>query len=311
MMVREIEVHTESMAEQKLGGYSSRYRFTGKELDPLSGLYDFGARYYDPRLSVWFGVDPLAEKNFAYTPYVYTGNNPIKFIDPDGKDWYEDKCSGKMQWFDGSGKQDGFIHRGAEYQNGRNLYTTTSDGKSPLSFDNALPEVEIKGEASWHKKLYQGLEKATGVTEVDLRNLQGKELLPQAMSLGVQVDFPVPSLPLTNVSFGMDLLIAGKGESGVAFFGGLGMNSSQSPSFSGNLNFYSAKNLTDDLKFNDFSGSQSNSSFSVPTSLGLNLGLNKINGSNYSGLGLNASKLGAPSVSFSKSNTPSWLMFRF
>ncbi|MBK9378645.1 MAG: hypothetical protein IPM86_10595 [Saprospiraceae bacterium] len=53
MMVREIEVHTESMAEQKLGGYSSRYRFTGKELDPLSGLYDFGARYYDPRLSVW------------------------------------------------------------------------------------------------------------------------------------------------------------------------------------------------------------------------------------------------------------------
>ena len=143
MMVREIEVHTESMAEQKLGGYSSRYRFTGKELDPLSGLYDFGARYYDPRLSVWFGVDPLAEKNFAYTPYVYTGNNPIKFIDPDGKDWYEDKCSGKMQWFDGSGKQDGFIHRGAEYQNGRNLYTTTSDGKSPLSFDNALPAVDV------------------------------------------------------------------------------------------------------------------------------------------------------------------------
>ena len=151
MMVREIEVHTESMAEQKLGGYSSRYRFTGKELDPLSGLYDFGARYYDPRLSVWFGVDPLAEKNFAYTPYVYTGNNPIKFIDPDGKDWYEDKCSGKMQWFDGSGKQDGFIHRGAEYQNGRNLYTTTSDGKSPLSFDNALPAVDVTAPKNEYK----------------------------------------------------------------------------------------------------------------------------------------------------------------
>ncbi len=60
-------------------------RFTGKELDPLSGLYDFGARYYDPRLSVWFGVDLMAEKNFEYTPYVYTGNNPIKFIDPDGR----------------------------------------------------------------------------------------------------------------------------------------------------------------------------------------------------------------------------------
>ena len=33
----------------------------------------------------------MAEKNFEYTPYVYTGNNPIKFIDPDGQDWYEDE----------------------------------------------------------------------------------------------------------------------------------------------------------------------------------------------------------------------------
>jgi RHS repeat-associated protein len=62
LMMREIEDHSESMVEQKPGGYSLRYRFTGKELDPLIGLYDFGARYYDPRLSVWFGVDPLAEK---------------------------------------------------------------------------------------------------------------------------------------------------------------------------------------------------------------------------------------------------------
>ncbi|MBK9378649.1 MAG: RHS repeat-associated core domain-containing protein [Saprospiraceae bacterium] len=85
MVIREIEVHSESMAEQKLGGYSSRYRFTGKELYPLSGLYDFGARYYDPRLSVWFGVDPLAEKYPGWSPYNYTLNNPIRMIDPDGR----------------------------------------------------------------------------------------------------------------------------------------------------------------------------------------------------------------------------------
>ena len=40
---------------------------------------------------MWFGVDPMTEKNFEYNPYVYTGNNPIKFIDPDGQDWYEDE----------------------------------------------------------------------------------------------------------------------------------------------------------------------------------------------------------------------------
>ncbi|MBK7796707.1 MAG: RHS repeat-associated core domain-containing protein [Saprospiraceae bacterium] len=75
------------MAEQKLGGYSSRYRFTGKELDPLSGLYDFGARYYDPRLSVWFGVDPMADGHPDYAAYLYTANNPIVYFDPDGQDW--------------------------------------------------------------------------------------------------------------------------------------------------------------------------------------------------------------------------------
>ncbi|MBK9378638.1 MAG: RHS repeat-associated core domain-containing protein [Saprospiraceae bacterium] len=149
--MREIEDHSESMAEQKLGGYSSRYRFTGKELDPLSGLYDFGARYYDPRLSVWFGVDPLAEKNFAYTPYVYTGNNPIKFIDPDGQDWYEDKSSGKMQWFDEAGsKMDLFIEERNIKMEG--IYTiTTSDGKSPLSFDNALPSVDVTASRNEYK----------------------------------------------------------------------------------------------------------------------------------------------------------------
>ncbi|HMS28491.1 MAG TPA: RHS repeat-associated core domain-containing protein [Saprospiraceae bacterium] len=63
MMVREIEDHSESMAEQKLGGYSSRYRFTGKELDPLTGLYYFGARYYDPRISLWYGIDPVKKTN--------------------------------------------------------------------------------------------------------------------------------------------------------------------------------------------------------------------------------------------------------
>ena len=72
------------LAEQKLGGYSSRYRFTGKELDPLSGLYDFGARYYDPRLSVWFGVDPMASEFPSQSPYNYVENNPIRYIDPTG-----------------------------------------------------------------------------------------------------------------------------------------------------------------------------------------------------------------------------------
>ena len=81
----------ESMAEQKAGGYSSKYRFTGKEVDVETGLYYFGARYYDPRISLWYGVDPMTEKHPDYNPFAYTANNPIRFIDPDGRDWYEDE----------------------------------------------------------------------------------------------------------------------------------------------------------------------------------------------------------------------------
>ncbi len=63
------------MAKQKTGSYSTKYRFTGKEIDEETGFYYFGARYYDPRISLWYGVDPLAEKNYSYSPYIYNNCN--------------------------------------------------------------------------------------------------------------------------------------------------------------------------------------------------------------------------------------------
>ncbi len=74
------------MAEQNLpGDYENPYKFNAKELDSETDLYYYGARYYNPRLSVWYGVDPLAEEFPSWSPYVYTFNNPIRFVDPDGK----------------------------------------------------------------------------------------------------------------------------------------------------------------------------------------------------------------------------------
>ncbi|MBK7344350.1 MAG: RHS repeat-associated core domain-containing protein [Saprospiraceae bacterium] len=60
------------------------YLFNGKELDSKTSLYYYGARYYDPGLSVWLSVDPLAEKYAAWTPYNYTMQNPLKYTDPTG-----------------------------------------------------------------------------------------------------------------------------------------------------------------------------------------------------------------------------------
>ena len=61
------------------------YKFNGKELDQETGLYYYGARYMNPRTSLWYGVDPLVEKYPSVGGYVYCVGNPIRYFDPDGK----------------------------------------------------------------------------------------------------------------------------------------------------------------------------------------------------------------------------------
>ena len=75
----------ETFVEEHKNSNNSPYKFNGKELDDESGHYYYGARYYDPRISIWASVDPLAEKGLQFSPYCYTFNNPITLIDPNGK----------------------------------------------------------------------------------------------------------------------------------------------------------------------------------------------------------------------------------
>ena len=61
------------------------YKFNGKQFDEETGLYYYGARYMNPMASIWYGVDPLAEKYPTVGGYVYTLCNPVRFIDLKGK----------------------------------------------------------------------------------------------------------------------------------------------------------------------------------------------------------------------------------
>ena len=65
----------------------NRPKVSGKELDTMHGLdtYDYGARQYDPILGRWDRMDPLCEKYYSISPYAYCGDNPVRYIDPDGK----------------------------------------------------------------------------------------------------------------------------------------------------------------------------------------------------------------------------------
>ncbi|MBE6266222.1 MAG: RHS repeat-associated core domain-containing protein [Prevotella ruminicola] len=62
------------------------YKYNGKELDKMHGLntYDYGARQHDPILARWDRIDPLCEKYYSVSPYVYCANNPIMFVDLHG-----------------------------------------------------------------------------------------------------------------------------------------------------------------------------------------------------------------------------------
>lgn len=79
-------------------GVENQYQYNGKEINEDFGIdwSDYGARWYDASIGRWNGVDPLAEIYINETPFGYTANNPIKYIDPNGM-YYTDEQIKQMR----------------------------------------------------------------------------------------------------------------------------------------------------------------------------------------------------------------------
>ena len=63
------------------------YKYNGKEFDGSCGLdwYDYGARRYDAALGRFTTFDPMAEKDFPWSPYLYCNGSPVLHVDKEGK----------------------------------------------------------------------------------------------------------------------------------------------------------------------------------------------------------------------------------
>ena len=75
----------EVFIEERNNVWNTPYLFNAKELDEETGMYYYGARYYDPRLSLWMSTDPLQEAEYDIATYAFSKNNPVIFIDPNGQ----------------------------------------------------------------------------------------------------------------------------------------------------------------------------------------------------------------------------------
>ena len=111
----------EVFIEERNNTWNRLYLFNAKEFDEETGMYYYGARYYEPKLSLWMSANPLEEDYPNLSAYGYCHNNPIILYDPDGKGDY----------FTNSG-----IHLGYDKINDGKVYSVT--GNFNMNLSNAI-----------------------------------------------------------------------------------------------------------------------------------------------------------------------------
>ena len=117
-------------------GGTNKYQYNGKEIDNDFGLdwYHYGARMYDPAFGRFTGVDPLASDFASWSTYAYVFNNPLIFIDPDGRspessDWiYDQQADGSFKRREGTANDGGANFHTYNNNDGTTLYHNVKEG---------------------------------------------------------------------------------------------------------------------------------------------------------------------------------------
>ena len=119
----------------------NRWHFSGKEdqsfLNASIPFLDFGARMYNPAIARWTAADPLSEKYYGISPYVYCANNPILFTDIAGNSYSEFDVEGNYK----RTVDDNWWHN---LWHGRTGRIVNDQNEVILSFKFADPKNDVK-----------------------------------------------------------------------------------------------------------------------------------------------------------------------
>lgn len=133
----------EQFLEQR-DSWGTSYKFTSKELDAETGLYYYGARYYNPNLSILVSVDPMSDKYPCQSNYMYCSGRPVNVIDPDGMDEWEVNPTGHMIWIKESKKHTLFVTDDNGNRTGKSLRMNNRDVFDQLTSSNKSDNVISK-----------------------------------------------------------------------------------------------------------------------------------------------------------------------
>jgi RHS repeat-associated protein len=186
-----------------------KYTFNAKELDEENNMYYYSARYYAP--PTFISRDPLFEKYPSISPYTYTANNPLRFVDPTGKSISEFDESGnylrttKDNWFHNTffGRTgrivdgDGNVTQKFKFGDPKNDVNDLKSGK--INRVQFVQESEIKSMLSKAGAFDKENKVANSDSRYDYINQEGKG--------GGKFDFAVTGIPNQYSDYNQSLFL--------------------------------------------------------------------------------------------------------
>ncbi|GHT05170.1 cell well associated RhsD protein [Bacteroidia bacterium] len=128
------------------------YKFGGKELDEVYGLnwYDFEARQLSMTIPRFTTMDPRAEKYYSVSPYAYCMNNPVNYIDPDGRTvyFYRDNGNGEFEQVEFSqldATTQEWLYGWMQSESGQDFLSNFVDGEQSFTWDGNTVTIQGNG----------------------------------------------------------------------------------------------------------------------------------------------------------------------